>query len=53
MHPAVASVVLGAQTVTQVEENIRAAANRAPQDFWNELKDLGLLPENAPTEARG
>jgi D-threo-aldose 1-dehydrogenase len=53
MHPAVASVVLGAQTVTQVEENIRAAASRAPQDFWNELKGLGLLPENAPTEARG
>lgn len=52
MHPAVASVVLGAQTVSQVEDNIRAASNRAPQEFWNELKDQGLIPDNAPTETR-
>lgn len=52
MHPAVASVVLGAQTVGQVEDNISAASNRAPQSFWNELKSRGLIPENAPTETR-
>jgi D-threo-aldose 1-dehydrogenase len=48
MHPAVASVVLGAQDVAQAEENMRAAASRAPRQFWDELKELGLLPENAP-----
>jgi D-threo-aldose 1-dehydrogenase len=52
MHPAVASVVLGAQNVAQAEENIRAAGSRAPQEFWAELKHSGLLPDNAPTHAR-
>lgn len=49
MHPAVASVVLGAQNVAQAKQNIRAAASRAPQEFWTELKQSGLLPESAPT----
>lgn len=49
MHPAVASVVLGAQNVGQVQNNLAAASSSAPEAFWEELKHLNLLPENAPT----
>lgn len=52
LHPAVTSVVLGAQNVAQAEQNIRAAASEAPQEFWAELKQEGLVPESAPTDPR-
>ena len=51
MHPAVASVVLGAQNLDQVQSNLAASSNRAPKEFWDELKQLKLLPDNAPTGA--
>jgi D-threo-aldose 1-dehydrogenase len=49
MHPAVATVVLGAQNVEQVEQNLASIAKPAPREFWAELKKQGLLPEKAPT----
>jgi D-threo-aldose 1-dehydrogenase len=49
MHPAVATVVLGAQNVEQVEQNLASIAKPAPREFWTELKQQGLLPEKAPT----
>ncbi|KPH05161.1 aldo/keto reductase [Rhizobium leguminosarum bv. trifolii] len=49
MHPAVATVVLGAQNVDEVRQNTAATAKAAPREFWAELKQKGLLPENAPT----
>ncbi|WP_426007522.1 aldo/keto reductase [Paenarthrobacter sp. NyZ202] len=52
MHPAVASVALGAQNVEQVEANVAAASSHAPQEFWNELKIQGIIPESAPTSVK-
>ncbi|NKL21206.1 aldo/keto reductase [Rhizobium leguminosarum] len=49
MHPAVATVVLGAQNVDEVRQNVAATSKSAPPEFWAELKQQGLLPENAPT----
>ncbi len=49
MHPAVATVVLGAQNVDEVRQNVTATSKSAPAEFWTELKQQGLLPENAPT----
>jgi D-threo-aldose 1-dehydrogenase len=49
MHPAVATVVLGAKSVEEVEQNLASMANPAPREFWAELKQKGLVPDNAPT----
>jgi D-threo-aldose 1-dehydrogenase len=49
MHPAVATVVLGAKSVEEVEKNLASMATPAQREFWTELKQEGLLPENAPT----
>lgn len=49
MHPAVANVVLGAKSVTEVEENIASASAPVPQALWNDLKSQNLLPAEAPT----
>ncbi|WP_457587656.1 aldo/keto reductase [Ensifer canadensis] len=49
MHPAVATVVLGAQNVDEVHKNVSATAKPIPGEFWAELKRQGLLPEDAPT----
>jgi D-threo-aldose 1-dehydrogenase len=49
MHPAVATVVLGAQNVEEVEKNLASIAKPAPREFWTKLKQQGLLPEKAPT----
>ena len=48
-HPAVASVIPGAQSVTELEENARVAAAEIPVDLWAELKYEKLIPEDAPT----
>ncbi|WP_459570177.1 aldo/keto reductase [Cupriavidus sp. 8B] len=50
LHPAVSTVLLGAQNAAAVLENIGAAAHLVPKAFWHELKSRGLIPGNAPTE---
>lgn len=52
MHPAVATVVLGAANVDEVKQNLAWAAKPAPAAFWTELKEKGLVPENTPTAPR-
>lgn len=47
-HPAVATVVIGALSRAQVEQNLDAVAQPIPQAFWDELKERGLLPQSAP-----
>jgi D-threo-aldose 1-dehydrogenase len=47
-HPAVASVIPGARTAAEVEENVRMFSHRIPPAFWSELLAEGLLPEDAP-----
>jgi D-threo-aldose 1-dehydrogenase len=50
-HPAVASVIPGARSAAEVEENFRLMKVAIPQDFWRELKAERLLPEKAPVPA--
>lgn len=48
-HPAVASVIPGARSIAEVEENFRMMGIPIPDGFWKELRERQLLPEGAPT----
>jgi D-threo-aldose 1-dehydrogenase len=47
-HPAVASVVPGARSALEVEENVRMMRRPIPTALWNELKTEGLVHPKAP-----
>jgi D-threo-aldose 1-dehydrogenase len=47
-HPAVASVVLGAQKPEEVERNVAALSGQVPSALWSDLKAQHLLDPNAP-----
>jgi D-threo-aldose 1-dehydrogenase len=47
-HPAVASVVLGAQRPEEVERNVAALATQVPVALWSDLKTEHLLDAQAP-----
>lgn len=47
-HAAVASVIPGARTASEVEANIGFMAHAIPPDFWAELKARKLLRSDAP-----
>ncbi|WP_145103628.1 aldo/keto reductase [Cereibacter sediminicola] len=47
-HPAVLSVIPGAQSVTEVMENRIAADAELPEGLWQDLKEAGLLHPLAP-----
>ncbi len=48
-HPAVATVIPGTRAPAEVEQNLAIFAPRIPADFWAELKQAGLLRQDAPT----
>jgi len=48
-HPAIASHVPGTRTVDQMEQNIAWVTHPIPAAFWQELKQEGLLRQDAPT----
>jgi len=48
-HPAVTSVVVGAQKPEEIEANVRALDQPPPAELWQALKDAGLLDPRAPT----
>lgn len=50
-HPAVLSVIPGAQSVAEVEANELAAAAQIPPALWADLKTEGLMRPDAPTGA--
>lgn len=50
-HPAVVSVIPGANAAAQVEQNLEAMRVAVPPDLWNELKDESLLRRDAPVPA--
>ena len=50
-HPAVATTIPGAATVSEVEDNIRLCQEEIPASLWAELKAERLLPDAAPTPA--
>jgi D-threo-aldose 1-dehydrogenase len=47
-HPAVVSVLSGARSASEIDENVAAFRADIPADLWAELKHEGLLPEAAP-----
>ncbi|MGA7811065.1 aldo/keto reductase [Bradyrhizobium sp.] len=47
-HPAVVSLVLGAQTPVEVERNVAALATKVPAALWSDLKAEHLLDADAP-----
>ena len=47
-HPAVASVVLGAQRPQEVERNVAALSSVVPAALWSDLKAEHLLDAEAP-----
>jgi D-threo-aldose 1-dehydrogenase len=47
-HPAVRSLVLGAQSISEYSEAISAVEMPVPADFWNELRTEGLISAEAP-----
>ena len=48
-HPAVAAVIPGARSPEEVDENVAMAEFEIPADFWAELRQEGLIPDEAPT----
>ena len=48
-HPAVATIIPGAASVAEVEDNARLLQEKIPAALWDELKAEKLLPEAAPT----
>ncbi|CAM5347824.1 aldo/keto reductase [Streptomyces griseomycini] len=50
-HPAVASVLVGARSAAEVHDCADQFATPVPAAFWQELRDTGLLPPDAPVPA--
>ncbi len=48
-HPAVVATIPGARSVGEVEENFEMASFPIPADLWVELRDYGLISDEAPT----
>jgi D-threo-aldose 1-dehydrogenase len=51
LHSAVVSIIPGGQGVTEVEANLRAASAVIPASLWHDLKDQGLMRQDAPIGA--
>ena len=47
-HPAVAAVIPGARSASEVEENVAMFSHPIPADLWKELQGEGLLAADAP-----
>ncbi len=48
-HPAVVSVIPGARSVAELEENLRLLSHPIPAEFWADLRKSRLIPDEAPT----
>ena len=48
-HPAVASVIVGARSVAEVDDDVWMFRHPVPAGLWGALKREGLLPPAAPT----
>ncbi len=51
-HPAVASVLIGARSVAELDENLAMSRVPIPAGLWDELRRQGLIAEGAPTPGR-
>jgi D-threo-aldose 1-dehydrogenase len=48
-HPAIVSVIPGARSIQEVEENLRMVEHPIPATLWADLKDRELIAAAAPT----
>jgi D-threo-aldose 1-dehydrogenase len=48
-HPAVATVVIGARSPGELNENVAMFQHPIPAAMWDELRAEGLLPQEVPT----
>lgn len=48
-HPAIVSIILGVESVEQVDDNLAAFAVSIPAAFWEHLRAENLIPPDAPT----
>jgi D-threo-aldose 1-dehydrogenase len=51
-HPAVVSVIPGARSVAELEENLNMIEVAISPEFWEDLKRTGLIAREAPTPTR-
>jgi D-threo-aldose 1-dehydrogenase len=47
-HPAVATVLAGARSIDELDDNLRMAAMPIPGEFWLALRGAGLIAPEAP-----
>ncbi|MGW1498793.1 aldo/keto reductase [Streptomyces mirabilis] len=47
-HPVVVSVLAGARSAHEVRDCVEQFTTPVPEDFWRELREAKLLPEDAP-----
>jgi D-threo-aldose 1-dehydrogenase len=47
-HPAVASVIPGARTSVEFDQNLALATRAIPPAFWQALSDRSLIAPDAP-----
>jgi D-threo-aldose 1-dehydrogenase len=47
-HPAVVSVIPGARTIAELDQNLEFAACTIPSAFWHALRNRGLVAPDAP-----
>jgi len=52
-HPAVASIVVGARTVSELDANVRGVGHPIPALFWDALRTRGLIDSLAPVPSEG
>jgi len=52
-HPAIVSVIPGARSIAEVEENVRMVEFPIPAELWAELKQTGPIAVTAPVEMGG
>ncbi|MGQ4275177.1 aldo/keto reductase [Terrihabitans sp. B22-R8] len=50
-HPVVAAIIPGAKSARKVEDNARLISAPIPGELWQELKNEGILPEDAAVPA--
>jgi len=48
-HPAIVSVIPGARSIAEVEENVALVERAIPDALWTELKEQDLIDHSAPT----
>jgi D-threo-aldose 1-dehydrogenase len=51
-HPAVASVLTGARSVAELDENVAMSRVPITAGLWDDLRRQGLIADGAPTPGR-